>query len=290
MKRCVFGCSVQGASHKRSNTECQDSLKKIERDDGTIIMAVADGHGSKTCPFSKTGSSIAVNVFCKVMEGYLNSFSDTPDMLLTILNREGDTKVAQNIDAEWKRRVLKAHSNNKREIPTNDLGIKLKEKVFSQYGTTLVGLVITPNFLFALQIGDGDISYVSASGTDLVLKTDKILGTETHSLCKVDSWEKAVSVVRRIDIENDLPCLFMLSTDGFSNSYKNESEFEKTCIDYYTMIQQHGTDAVQESLKQWLTETSEMGCGDDITLLMACFGADIVSETDPLDEGVISGE
>ena len=74
MKRIVFGESVQGASHKRVDMECQDSYKKIEFDDGTVIMAVADGHGSKSCPYSKSGSSIAVNVFCKV-QILLNHFS-----------------------------------------------------------------------------------------------------------------------------------------------------------------------------------------------------------------------
>ena len=50
MKRMVFGESVQGASHKRVDKECQDSFKKLEYDDGTVIMAIADGHGSKACP------------------------------------------------------------------------------------------------------------------------------------------------------------------------------------------------------------------------------------------------
>jgi len=30
MKRMVFGESVQGASHKRVDKECQDSFKKLE--------------------------------------------------------------------------------------------------------------------------------------------------------------------------------------------------------------------------------------------------------------------
>lgn len=51
MKRMVFGESVQGASHKRVDKECQDSFKKLEYDDGTVIMAIADGHGSKACPY-----------------------------------------------------------------------------------------------------------------------------------------------------------------------------------------------------------------------------------------------
>ncbi len=46
MTRSVFGESVQGASHIRSGKECQDSLKKVVRDDDTVTLAVGVGHGS----------------------------------------------------------------------------------------------------------------------------------------------------------------------------------------------------------------------------------------------------
>ena len=282
MRKTIFGESVQGASHKRTGMECQDSYKKIECDDGTVILAVADGHGSSSCPFSKTGSSIAVNIFCKVMEEIHDSYADNLEMLLTYLNREGYTKVAQAVDSEWKRRVLKIHTNNKRETPLLDDGEKNKQEIFRQYGTTLVGLMITPVFLFAFQIGDGDISYVDDNGFDQVLHTEKILGTETHSLSKIDSWKKAVSAVRRRDCSEDLPAAFLMSTDGFANSYKNEDEFKKTCVEYYEMLKEHGADAVNANLKEWLTETSEMGCGDDITLLIAYFSEDAAVEEEKL--------
>ena len=76
MKRMVFGESVQGASHKRVDKECQDSFKKLEYDDGTVIMAIADRHGSKACPYSKSGSGIAVNVFCKVMGEFYANYAE----------------------------------------------------------------------------------------------------------------------------------------------------------------------------------------------------------------------
>ena len=199
MKRMVFGESVQGASHKRVDKECQDSFKKLEYDDGTVIMAIADGHGSKACPYSKSGSSIAVNVFCKVMDEFHASYAENLEMLLTYLNREGDTKVAQAVDAEWKRRVLKVHTNQKREVLLTEDGEKNKAEIYKQYGSTLVGLMITPIFVFAFQLGDGDISYVDQNGLDHLLEDEKILGVETHSLSKIDSWKKVVSAVRRRD-------------------------------------------------------------------------------------------
>ena len=388
MKRMVFGESVQGASHKRVDKECQDSFKKLEYDDGTVIMAIADGHGSKACPYSKSGSSIAVNVFCKVMDEFHASYAENLEMLLTYLNREGDTKVAQAVDAEWKRRVLKVHTNQKREVlltedgeknkaeiykqygstlvglmitpifvfafqlgdgdisyvdqngldhlledekilgvETHSLskidswkkvvsavrrrdeadglpymlmistvlkvhtnqkrevlltedGEKNKAEIYKQYGSTLVGLMITPIFVFAFQLGDGDISYVDQNGLDHLLEDEKILGVETHSLSKIDSWKKVVSAVRRRDEADGLPYMLMLSTDGFANSYKNADEFQKTCVDYFAMIQQYGADAVAANLKSWLSETSAMGCGDDITVLIAYFSDDATTESE----------
>jgi hypothetical protein len=64
----------------------------------------------------------------------------------------------------------------------------------------------------------------------------------------------------------------MLSTDGFANSFASDEEYRKSCMGYYGMIKEHGPLEVAGNLEKWLGETSEMGCGDDITVL---FFADI---------------
>ena len=40
------------------------------------------------------------------------------------------------------------------------------------------------------------------------------------------------------------------------------------------MINEYGAKTVEENLPSWLSETSSMGCGDDITLLIAHFSRD----------------
>lgn len=269
MIRSVFGESVQGASHIRSGRECQDSLKKVVKDSGAVILAVADGHGSDSCPYSKTGSFAAVNVFCKIMGEYLETYAGQQEMLFTLLKREGDTKIAQEIDAEWKRRILRLHARCKREIPLGEGQNKDREAVYKLYGSTLLGLVITEEFLFAFQLGDGDIVKVSEDGVYSVIEPDKILGTETHSLSKTESWKKAITLIRKREETEQRPVMYMLSSDGLANSYKNDEEFKKTCMDYYVLLKEHGVKAVSDHLKIWLQETSEMGCGDDITALFA---------------------
>lgn len=269
MRRSVFGASVQGASHIRSGRECQDSLKKVVKDSGAVILAVADGHGSESCPYSKTGSFAAVNVFCKIMDDYLETYTGQMELLFTFLKREGDTKIAQEIDAEWKRRILRLHSKCKREIPLNADGEKDRGAVYKLYGSTLLGLVLTEEFLFAFQLGDGDIVKVTEAGIYNVIEADKILGTETHSLSKAESWKKAITLIRKREEDELRPVMYLLSSDGFSNSYKDDGEFQKTCMDYYVLLKEHGVKAVSDHLKTWLQETSEMGCGDDITALFA---------------------
>lgn len=269
MIRSVFGESVQGASHIRSGRECQDSLKKLVKDSGSVILAVADGHGSDSCPYSKEGSLAAVNVFCKILGDYLDTYTGQQEMLFTFLKREGDTKIAQEIDVAWKRRILRLHTKCRREIPLDENQNKDREAVYKLYGSTLLGLVITEDFLFAFQLGDGDIVKVSESGVYSVIAGDKILGTETHSLSKAESWKKAITLIRKREEREKQPVMYMLSSDGLSNSYKNDEEFKKTCMDYYVLLKEHGVKAVSEQLKTWLQETSEMGCGDDITALFA---------------------
>jgi hypothetical protein len=255
----IIGASVQGASHRRVGKECQDSHKYYVAD-GVMILAAADGHGSESCPYSKTGSVIAVNLFCKIMGEYCVKYADDMERLLTYFNRDGDTKVAQSIDAAWKQRVAKAHSAAKRERTPD---------IYAQYGTTLIGLLITPIFRFAFQLGDGDIAFIDAAGVSPLLDTEKILGVETHSLSKPEAWKKAVTAVHRLAGGAQKPYAYILTTDGFANSYPGEEAYGEAVRGYFDAACEHGAGAVKENLKNWLTQTSEQGCGDDITLLMA---------------------
>lgn len=274
MKHLLYGESVKGATHVRNGAPLQDSYKIEQVSDDISIIAVADGHGSEKCPKSKNGSMIAVNVFCKVMKDYINNYSDDMESLITWLNREGELRFAQNIGDEWQRRVRKSYNDSKAEKPLDEYGKIDWKSVYKLYGTTLLGLLITSTYIFAFQLGDGDIQLVDATGTSPVVETEKILGTETHSLSKIDAWRKAVTVIRRKDVTEGVPYMYILSTDGFSNSYLTEEDFAKTCREYYEMIGKHGFDTVCSNLRKWLTETSELGCGDDITIVMAYIDSD----------------
>ena len=274
MKRYICDGIVKGATHVKNGLPCQDNRKIIEISDDIVILAVADGHGSSKCPRSDRGSQIAVNVFGEIIKRYLEAYGQDADgfsNLLTFLNREGELRFAQDVCEEWQARVKQSFYKNKVDGMT-DAGGNIKwSSVFSLYGTTLLGMLITNCFVFSFQIGDGDISVVTKDEVAPLVEPEKFLGTETHSLSKTDAWRKAVTSVRRREMENKDSYLYILSTDGFANSYISDEEYQKTCKEYLMMIQEHGAEAVQANLKHWLTETSKLGCGDDMTVVMVYF-------------------
>lgn len=276
MKRYLCDGMIKGATHQRNGLPCQDSRKIVEISDDIVIIGVADGHGSEKCPRSDRGSVIAVNTFCKVMKNYLQSYGTDENglsNLITFLNREGDMRFAQDICEEWQARVKQSYYKNKAEgLEDEEDNIKWP-LVYSLYGTTLLGMMITNSFVFSFQIGDGDINLVTEDGVFALVEPEKFLGTETHSLSKPDAWRKAVASVKRRDGEDVTSCMYMLSTDGFANSFTSDLEFRKTCGDYFGMIREYGAETIQANLKKWLKETSELGCGDDITVVMVYFGS-----------------
>lgn len=275
MKRYIYGESVQGASHKRSGKVCQDS-HRIDLNKDVVIMSVADGHGSDACPYSKTGSIIAVNVFFSVMNNYYNIFKKNRNgmkKLIRFLNREGELKVAQTIEREWKRRVYKQHTNRKRELPIDINGKIDKESIYRLYGSTLIGMVITKDFIFSFQIGDGDICLISRDGIEYMLQSDKLLGIETHSLCKKDSWKKAITSIKMRTSTRANNYLYMLSSDGVSNSYRTQMEFEYACKEYFEVVEKYGFEIIEDNLEDWLSETTEDGCGDDASIVFAYYAS-----------------
>jgi serine/threonine protein phosphatase PrpC len=267
----VINACVQGALHKHKGIQCQDS-HKIWVSDNLAVIAVADGHGSESCPFSKTGADIAVNVFHAEFQKYYGSKYNLNGIALMADLRRGCTDIARSIDLEWKRRVERSFREQRKRRESADVKTNPADRgqIRHMYGTTLLGLVLTKDFYFAFQLGDGDILLLNDGRVKGVVKADKLLGVETHSLSRENAHENAVTAIGSIgSVKNSL---FMLATDGFANSYPSDLAFHKTCLDYYDVIKEHGTGIVQSHLKEWLDETSKNGSGDDITACFVSFG------------------
>ena len=290
MTPIIIGDSIRGYSHEIHGIDCQDNFliidgihrseklksakyKKIYGDlpSDIRIVAVADGHGSSKSKYSKTGSSTATNVFCETMAEYVKKYREEMQSLFVALTREGETtRLSKWIISDWESRIISYH-NMRSDIPKEEKAGLEKEDVWKLYGTTLLGMLITREFLFVFQLGDGDITFVNEKEIYPLLKNEKILGVETHSISKADSWKKVVTRVIRLESMGDVPFMCILSTDGWLNSHLSEGEFYKTCKEYFNIIQERGPEVVESNLERWLSETSRDGCGDDITTIFVFF-------------------
>ena len=262
--RQVINACIQGASHKKNNMACQDNCRIETLENGYSIIAVADGHGSKTSPFSKQGSQIAVDTFCDILKDFLSRNNDN-SFICSYLSREGDISLAMKIEKEWKERILQIAKAENPGVMENSAE---NNALYIKYGTTLLGVVISDELIFSFQLGDGDITVVDNENVQFLVEPDKILGVETHSLAQKGAWKKAKSnlVVRDNPFQKDF--LIIVSTDGFSNSFVTQSEYNYACREYYRNIKENGLEAVNQALSTWLDETSQFGSGDDITVVL----------------------
>ena len=291
----TYAASVIGASHLRKpNPICEDSswYDKDGEISGAIVLAVADGHGSDQCKYSSDGSKEAVKVFHTIIKqlvederlnGNLKGFKNTPFK---------DVELTKQISQKWINRITHVHRNNKEREQEFDKPSKLSplDMVYKKaekhtdwywdvdpmlYGTTLLGIAIMGDDILVYQIGDGDIVIVDDDGVRNLIDGDHFLGVETYSLAHKNSWNYAKTDVVTVKDLHKKPCLIMLSSDGLANSYASEEEFHNACKDYYQVIRDNGFDAVCKAIgndkEGWLRETSDGGCGDDISLALAYF-------------------
>jgi hypothetical protein len=258
----AFGATVRGASHRRRRLPNQDALGwyPLSAEGGVVALAVADGHGSPKCFRSDAGAGLAVRVALSIVSEFVDN-SITEDALPKL--RAAAEWLPERIARAWRDAVeedLRAHPFSPKEASAG------KANPLLAYGTTILAVVAAPEFLVCAQLGDGDILLVAESGEVSRPWQDqkKILGFETTSLCTADAASEMRVAV--FDAAPLLPELVLLSTDGYSNSFREERGFLQIGSDVLRLIREEGLNELEKDLPGWLNEASELGSGDDITL------------------------
>jgi serine/threonine protein phosphatase PrpC len=151
------------------------------------------------------------------------------------------------------------------------------------YGTTLLTVLVTTCFILYMQLGDGDILNVSETGEVArpIARDTNLIANETYSLCLPNAWK--LFRLKLQPISERPPAMIMLSTDGYSNSYKTEDDFFRVGKDILDIARTAGKAAIDQDLGTWLKETSAHGSGDDITF-GAIFREDVLRLPDGADE------
>src|SRR5688500_15700808 len=95
----VLGSSRRGASHVRSGLPNQDAIGwQVAPDEGTVALAVADGHGSARCTRSDTGARLAVRAALEIL-ATLEPGAAEPSP--TAVKRAVDERLAKALVRSW---------------------------------------------------------------------------------------------------------------------------------------------------------------------------------------------
>lgn len=257
-----FGCSVQGASHIREGKHCQDAFEiyseYIDNTNKIIIMAVADGHGNEKYDLSKYGSEFAVKAAIDELKLIYHFSRGSKCQIFNTLKADLPT----NILKRWREAVI-ADIEIREEVFYKTNSNNLKE-IYKRYGTTLMIVLIVSEGIFMAQLGDGDIILVEANERVEfpIPPSQELIANETYSMTSADStrlWKFQMYSV-------DQPVLVMLSTDGLSNSFENDTSFAGFGTSLFRNINQYGIERVVKEVPGFLNRASKNGSGDDITL------------------------
>lgn len=132
------------------------------------------------------------------------------------------------------------------------------------YGSTLLGIVASPDALHWFQLGDG--AMIKITGGDaayLQPPPAEAIANETPSLSSSDAV-RAVNVGTVHLAAGDIPSTLILTTDGIPNSYETIEGFLSFCTEVATRAYDDGV--IPGKLADWLPEISRQGSGDDVSI------------------------
>jgi serine/threonine protein phosphatase PrpC len=281
----VVGQSVRGASHERSGMPNQDAIRWLPESGAgsSLVLAVADGHGSARYSRSHIGANLAVETAAQLIREFLAVQSDVNN--LSLIKRATEEWLPGALVRAWVEAVgehIKTHPFSEAELAAlsgdhgsaADAGAEDADpnvgKLAIAYGSTILAVAVAETFVLYLQLGDGEILTVTDSGvvSKPLARDDRLFANETTSLCARDAWRDFR--VSFQPIPHAQPALILLSTDGYPNSFRDESGFLKVGSDILAMIYAEGLGEVGGKLEGWLTDSTNAGSGDDVTLGIMC--------------------
>jgi serine/threonine protein phosphatase PrpC len=271
----VAHACVRGSSHRRSGLPNQDAAQctVTPAPQGTVAVAVvSDGHGSPRHFRSQIGSSLAVSTAASTLQVFLRDSVANNGQVPFV--PEQVHELERKLVSVW----LSAVHSDLENTPFTEAELATLEKEegpagraevenFPElaYGATLLAAAATDKVVLYLQLGDGEILSVNAKGATVrpLPPDERLIGNQTTSLCQADAWKDFRSGWVTGEA---LPALILLSTDGYSNSFRSDDDFLKIGQDYLEIIRQQGIATLAEELPEILTEATQQGSGDDITL------------------------
>jgi serine/threonine protein phosphatase PrpC len=269
----ALGASVRGASHLRSGAPNQDALK-IEAAESAAVAVVADGHGGARHFRSADGARFAVQAAHEALLVLAPAFTAAEQPQRAQL---AAAELPHRIVSRWVELALadlSARPLDEQELARVEESegaeavASVRADPLLAYGATLLAALAVPGALVISQLGDGDVLLVDGAGhtSRPVPRDERLLGNFTTSICRPGAEADFRGIV--LDGDAARPALLLLSTDGYANSFRSDSDYLQVGTDFLDLLRKHGADAVGKQLPAILEDASTNGSGDDITLAM----------------------
>jgi serine/threonine protein phosphatase PrpC len=271
----VIGETVPGASHLRAGVPNQDAILQMRESSVglPLILSISDGHGSDKCFRSVHGSRFAVAIGADLLREMLNGIAPDADpaqlesSLREALPARFTSRWNETVAADLERKPLSKEELDRLELKD---GAQARQTVEAHptlaYGATTLSVVLTHSLVIYLQLGDGEILTIAETGevTKPLPEDERLLANETTSLCSQTAAQDFRFACRPLG--EPAPALILLTTDGYANSFADDTGFLKAGSDILELLRTEGFDAVNQSVKGWLEEATRLGSGDDCTL------------------------
>lgn len=287
----VYALRRQGFSHKTKDIVCQDFAVSDDSDPNRIILCLSDGHGSAKYFRSDRGSRFACEVAMDKLKSFVNDFDpkamleETPGFFACGTVKEdsrpqdGLAQVLRHLGGSiiytWARKVIDDWTMNPptqeemRHLSDNDKsyyneGDKFR-RIPKAYGCTLEVAVRTPDYWFAMHLGDGKIVAAKSDGTlyEPVPWDKECFGTTTTSLCELEPDEFRFAFGTNFE---DVSAMF-LASDGTDDSFADFGELSSYYgVNVLSSIYNDGWDKFVERSPMLLDFLSKNRSGDDMSL------------------------
>lgn len=155
----ILGASVTGTDHRKKGRNCDDKHAHRSLDNGSVLLAVADGAGSALR--AAEGAAYVVEEACDAARRLITEKSEpaNPQEWKNVLRT-----IVEEVRAGLEKQCV---SNEVGTFRTSDITsetahgerstVKVPDKTLREFATTLQCVIITPQWLAAAQIGDGAI-------------------------------------------------------------------------------------------------------------------------------------
>lgn len=289
-----FSATETGYNHIKTEPSkaCEDASGFYD-DLRMRICVVADGHGSDNYPRTDRGSQFAVDAALKQIRTFVSSiYNPDPEnaelskkeskelidkLLYTDINETHLLKnLSQSILKKWYEYVeCDVEENPFQESEMTNVAEKYKRKYLSEnvnerrvekaYGCTLIAYVVTEDFSFGIQIGDGKCVVIDQNGTisEPIPWDENCQLNVTTSICDSDASDEF-----RFFVTNGKPAAVFCGSDGIDDSYANVEEIYELYRSILKVFVEHGIEVGKSEIKEYLPILTKKGSGDDVSIAL----------------------